>query len=112
MTTIDTDIHVGDAGTTFLIVIKDNGSPVDLSSGSPLNNYIVFRKPDTTTASYPAGFDTTGVDGKIKYITSGSDIINQSGTWRIGAIVTTACGIWTATAVEFSVKDQFTLSDI
>jgi len=107
MAATDTDIHVNDIGTVFRITIKESGSIVDLSSGSPTANILWLKKPDGTSASYVTEFTTDGSDGKIQYIVSGSDVLDQSGNWRITANVNTSGGQWTATAIEFIIKSKF-----
>ena len=68
------DLHVGDTGTVFLVTILDDGVPVDLTSGSIGANYILFRKPDTSTMQKSASFYNDGTDGKIKYVSVDGDL--------------------------------------
>jgi hypothetical protein len=103
----DVDIHMYDVGTVFLVTITDSGSPIDISSGTSASNTMLFRKPDGTILSKNASFDSNGIDGKIKYVVSGSDVLDQSGTWQLTANVNTSTGKWTATSVGFTVKPQF-----
>lgn len=101
-----TDIHIGDIGTTFLVTITDSGVVVDLSSGSS-PNHIVFRKPSGKIVSHIGVFDTDGTDGKIKFVTTNENDLDEQGIWKIGSIVNTISGTWTATAVPFAVKSVF-----
>lgn len=103
----EVDIHMHDVGTIFRVTITDSGSPVNLSSGVSASNVLLMRKPDGTTASFPASFVTDGTDGLISYTVSGSDVLNQSGTWQLSANVNTITGKWTATSVGFTVKPTF-----
>jgi len=103
----DVDIHMYDVGTVFLITITDSGSPVDISSGTSASNVMLFKKPDGSILTKSASFNTNGVDGIIKYIVSGSEVLDQSGTWQLTANVNTSTGKWTATSVGFTVKPQF-----
>lgn len=103
----EVDIHMHDVGTVFQITITDSGSPVNLSSGISASNVVLLRKPDGTIITGSATYVTNGTDGLIKYIVSGSDVLNQSGTWQLSANVNTSTGKWTATSVGFTVKSTF-----
>lgn len=78
------EIHVGDVGTEFRILIMDGDVVVDLSTA--VTTQIVFRKPDLTQLIVDAVFYTDGTDGIIKYNTVDGDL-DQSGQWRLQAYV-------------------------
>lgn len=78
------EVHVGDVGTEFRILVKDGDTVVDLSTATITQ--IIFRKPDLQQLVVNADFYTDGTDGIIKYNTIDGDL-DQSGQWRLQAYV-------------------------
>ena len=77
---INTDVHLNDEGTRFLITIKEGSDPVDISSATIKE--LKFKRKDGTGFTVDAGFDTDGTDGVLEYITL-PDEINQIGKWSV-----------------------------
>ena len=95
------DIHVGDTGTMFRLTIKDkNGDVFSLEDATAL--FIVFAKPDRTVAERVATLYTDGTDGVMKYITESGDL-DQSGRWKVQAVVEKPTGRWSSSVVKFKV---------
>ena len=77
-----TDITVGDIGTIIRLTVKENGTAVDVSSAT--TNQLVFKKPNGTTVSKTATFQTDGTDGVVQYTTQSGDI-DVAGSWKVQA---------------------------
>ncbi len=78
-----TKVYVGDTGT---VITLDCGA--DISAASARS--IAVRKPDGTTTSWAAV--ASGTDS-IAYTTL-ADTFDQSGAWRLQAVVTLPTGVW------------------
>ena len=85
------ELHVGDVGTTILVTIKDDGSAVDVSSASPIT--YTFCRPDGSTFTKTGSLNTSGTDGKVKYVTT-SGVIDVAGKWRYQVTVTISGSTW------------------
>lgn len=86
------EIRVGDIGTSIIVTIKDDGSAVDVSSATPIT--FTFCKPNGTNVTKTGVLNTTGVDGKVKYVTVDGDI-DLAGTWKYQVTVTISGSVWT-----------------
>lgn len=72
--------HVGDHGTVFAIVCRDqNNQVIDISDATALK--ILFKKPDGTTFSKTASFTTDGTDGSLQCSTTRTEL-DTEGKWR------------------------------
>jgi hypothetical protein len=94
-------IHVGDVGTEFVAVIRDEaGEIVDLRAASV--RLIRFRKPDGTVSEHQAELVTDGSDGQIRYRAGPGDI-DQEGEWQRQAFVRFPGGEWYTDVIDFYV---------
>ena len=104
MTTI---IHNGDVGTTFLLTIteEDGTTAVDVSSATKLQ--MIFLQPDGVSVAKTAVLNTTGTDGKIKYV-SETGLIDVVGEWQVQGYVEFGGGTskYYSTIAAFSVHDN------
>ena len=82
---VNTEVHVGDVGTKFLVTIKENGVALNISTATVKK--IRFRRPDNTTLDKTAVFETDGTDGKIYYLSIAGDLTIK-GTWSIQGFIT------------------------
>jgi len=98
------EIHEDDIGTKFLLTVRDDDGPVDISSASVKK--IIFEKPDKTIVEKTASFETDGSDGKIYYITEDPSILDKKGYWRIQAEITMGGGTWRSSVETFHVYDN------
>lgn len=95
------DIHVGDVGTMFKLVVKDeNDEIVPLDDATSLT--VVFALPDKTVMEKTGELFSDGLDGIVKYVTKVGDI-SKSGTWKIQAIIGKLSGLWHSEIVKFKV---------
>lgn len=103
----DTIIHNGDLGTTFLLTIteSDGTTAVDVSTATKLQ--MIFLDPDGVSTTKTAALNTTGTDGKIKYV-SEAGLIDVSGTWQVQGYVEFGGGTskYYSSAVSFLVEDN------
>ena len=96
----ENEVHVGDIGTAFEMVLKECDVVVDISTATVKE--IIFRKPDKSIVTKTAEFKTGGIDGIIQYITILDDL-DLKGTWSIQARVTLPTGIWSSDISKFKV---------
>ena len=93
--------HINNIGTDFQVTITDcNGSALDISDATTKN--IIFKKPSGTVLTKTALFVNDGSDGLLRYISVSGDI-NELGTWKIQADVTTPDGVWRSNFESFKV---------
>jgi hypothetical protein len=97
------EIHEDDIGTKFLLTVKDGTSAVDISSAT--TKQIIFEKPDGTTLTKDATFDSDGSDGKIYYESISGDL-DTAGTWTIQAKVILPTGTWKSNKETFAVHSN------
>lgn len=81
----DTDIHVGDVGTTFLMTVIDKDGVV-VNVANATTKLFYFLKPNGAKIERACEYVTTGVDGKLQYITIANDI-DMAGQWTIQGFV-------------------------
>lgn len=82
-------IQLGDVGTKILITIRDSGVIVNLSGAATKD--IVITRPDRTTVTRTAVFETDGTDGKIYYLLQASDY-KGPGVYKVQGSVTSVSG--------------------
>jgi hypothetical protein len=96
------EIRVGDAGTRFILTVKDEDDQVvDISSAT--SKTITFVKPthgDSVVKA--ASFYTDGSDGKLFYDTIVSDL-DVDGLWRYQVTVDLDTGEWKSDIHTFRV---------
>ncbi len=87
------EIHIGDIGTIFEVVIQEDGVAIDISTAT--TQQILFAKPDGTKLTKTSVFKTDGTDGVIQYTTISGDI-DTDGIWRIqGHVILTSSEFFT-----------------
>lgn len=64
-----------------------------------------FARPDGTTFSRTAVLDSTGTDGKLKYVTVTGDI-NQAGRWQCQAAATIGGWVGRSDVHSFVVREN------
>lgn len=101
----DTIIHVGDVGTIIRLTIteSDGTTAVDVSTATVKKFY--FAKPSGEKLAVTAEFNTTGVDGKLKYTTIAGDI-DVAGVWQVQAYVEIGTAKYYSTKTTFSVQSN------
>lgn len=104
-----TNIRVGDVGTSIIlriVTVNSSGTKtaVDISTNSGLNMY--FKKPNGATLTKTAVLNTTGTDGRMKYILTAGDI-DIKGDWQVQGFVNLGgSGSWKTTLGTFTVEDN------
>jgi hypothetical protein len=97
------EIHVGDIGTVFLATVEDGTTAVDVSTATVKN--FVFGKPTGVSVTKAASFNTTGVDGKLKYTTLLGDL-DVAGQWKLQVYLEMLTGKWHSDMYTFMVFDN------
>jgi hypothetical protein len=103
----DTIIHVGDVGTIIrLTITEDDGTTaIDVSTATAKRFY--FEKPNRSKLGVTAAFNTTGIDGKLKYTTEAGDI-DTEGPWQVQAYVEIGTAKYYSTKARFVVANNLT----
>jgi hypothetical protein len=106
-------IRVGDVGTELVVTVKnEQGVPVDISAAATAGTKVIYlTPPGGPTVALPAIFDTTGVDGLMKYVTlpdgtaplTVPGTLNKSGTWEIAGWVDIGIPEWSCDPSTFTV---------
>ena len=76
------EIHQEDIGTAFTVTIKEDAAIVDISSAT-VTKQIKFKKPSDTVITKNAVFVTDGTDGKMRWTTTATDDLDESGKWYL-----------------------------
>jgi len=94
-------IHLGDIGTEFRVLVKDEGVAMDLSGVSAM--YMKFRTPKHVKKTETPTFVNSGVDGLIRYI-SVAGFLSEPGQWDLQVVVELPGGSrWHTDIVNFHV---------
>jgi hypothetical protein len=75
-----TEIHVGDVGTRFEVTVYEDAVALDISAATVKN--FIFGKPSGDVVSVAAGFVTDGTNGKLYYLSTGTDL-DEAGNWEL-----------------------------
>lgn len=99
------ELHINDNGTTFRgTIVDETGAAVDVSTAITLQ--MIFTPPVGTKLTKTASLNTDGKDGKIKYVTGGTDL-SVAGEWKVEAYVVFADGSWYHSVIrKFTVKEN------
>ncbi|MAK37644.1 MAG: hypothetical protein CMC15_15910 [Flavobacteriaceae bacterium] len=97
---MSSQIHVNDVGTTLIGTVLDSGVAVDISSASSIQ--MLIKKPDQTTLTKTASFNSDGTDGKMKYVTISGDI-DQAGNYKIQGKVVLGTATYFSSVSTFKV---------
>lgn len=98
-------VHQDDVGTELLITVKDqNGTVIDLSAATVT---LLLRKPTGTVISRTPTLKTTGLDGKLSYL-SVADDFDRAGSYAAQLLIVIGSGSWHSDAYEFTVAPNLT----
>lgn len=92
-------IIVDDVGTEIVLVVEEDGQPLDISTATAIT--YEFTAPDGIVTTKNAAFLTDGVDGKLVYTTASGDI-DQVGVWKVRAAFT--LGTWTGRTRQVALR--------
>lgn len=96
----NSEIHIGDIGTSFQITIENCTTIFSLASATIS---IVLTKPNGTELTKVGSLYTDGTDGKVQYTSVAGDL-DMAGLWSIQAIITIGSNIWHSEIGKFKVK--------
>jgi hypothetical protein len=97
------EFHVQDTGIHLRVIVTDEqGGVVPLNGGNVLSVDIVLGKPDETTITRTATFETDGSDGVVYYDTLTGDL-DQDGKWSLQAYVNQNDGVFHSDITTFKV---------
>ena len=84
------EVHVGDIGTKFIFTFKDEqaAGQVVLPIGGTDTHFVVFKKPDRTTAQETTVREGDGTAGQVSFTTINADNLDQAGRWEAQAELT------------------------
>ena len=97
------EIHKDDVGTRFLITVKDDGLPVNISgvSGGSVHQ-VSFRKPSDTVIDRNATLKDYGISGVMFYDTVAGDL-DEAGLYKLQAKVIVPSGTFFTDIFSFKV---------
>ena len=97
------EIHKDDVGTRFLITVKDDGLPVNISgvSGGSVHE-VSFRKPSDTVIDRNATLKDYGISGVMFYDTVAGDL-DEAGLYKLQAKVIVPSGTFFTDIFSFKV---------
>jgi len=98
-------LHIGDAGTKIIIVVEEDGSPLDISLAS--EKVFRFTTGSGTALLKNASFVTDGSDGELEY-TFLTGELSIPGMWYLQAKVVMPTGTWYTSIVSFMVEPNLT----
>ena len=95
------ELQFNNIGTELRVIIVDcNDNPINIASAT--SKSIILKKPGGTLTIYDASFLTDGTDGVILYNTVDGDL-DEIGSWKIQAAITTPSGSWRTNFKTFKV---------
>jgi len=100
MSTISSNIHVGDAGTALTVQVLDSGTAMDLSTATLLKIFI--KRADGSVLEKTASLSTSGTDGKMQYVTTDDDL-SVPGIYQIQGYVEFNTSNWSTEINKFRV---------
>tara|TARA_R110000796_G_scaffold177989_5_gene294752 strand:- start:363 stop:677 length:315 start_codon:yes stop_codon:yes gene_type:complete len=97
------EIHKDDVGTRFLITVKDDGLPVNISgvSGGSVHQ-VSFRKPSDAVIDRNATLKDYGISGVMFYDTVAGDL-DEAGLYKLQAKVIVPSGTFFTDIFSFKV---------
>lgn len=95
------EVRVGDIGTLFRATILDGSTAVDVSSASA--QAFTFKPPRSVSFSSTTTFTSGGVDGIVEYTTTGADVLDEPGSWKLQWVATLTAGTFQSDIFEFTV---------
>tara|TARA_Y100001938_G_C7999210_1_gene383750 strand:+ start:702 stop:1016 length:315 start_codon:yes stop_codon:yes gene_type:complete len=100
------EIHQDDVGTRFLITVKDDGLPVNISgvSGGSVHQ-ISFRKPSDLVINRNATLKDYGISGVMFYDTVAGDL-DEAGMYKLQAKVIIPSGTYFTDIHTFKVHSN------
>ena len=103
---MSSEIHQDDVGTRFLITVKDDGLPVDISgvSGGSVHQ-LSFRKPSDTVIDRNATLQDYGISGVMYYDTIAGDL-DEAGMYKMQAKVVIPSGTFYTDIYTFKVHSN------
>ena len=90
---MDSEIHIDDVGTRFLMSVKDDGSTVDISAATI--KQVNFRKPSDTIINRTGSVlgDGSSTSGVMYYDTVAGDL-DEAGHYKLQAKVAIPSGTY------------------
>ena len=101
------DFHIGDTGTIVRFTIKDNGKILDLTGATVKK--IRLKNKDKTVFEKDLEFYTSGSDGVVQFVSSGSDF-SQKGAMQAQAYIEIPDWQGHTSKVDWTIDDNFELS--
>lgn len=96
------EIHVGDVGTSFRFLVRDeDGQVIDVSGATGMK--IWLRKPNGDVLEFDGSLVNDGTDGLIEYVTESGDL-DAPGKWRAQAQVTYGGNVVHTEVTKFEVE--------
>lgn len=105
MATIVTDVRKKDYGIQITVTVKDKNTGLARDISTASTKLFRFRRPDKTWFEVTASFTGTGVDGKLKYVTTSTDL-DVSGEWKLQVWLTFPGALWHSTWASIRIGEN------
>lgn len=99
----------GDIGTPIELTITSDGTTA-INISAATTKQITLQAPDGTEATFTASFTGTGVDGKLRYTTTATSDLAQTGNYLAQAYIVEPTGAWHSSIFRFRVDPN--LADV
>jgi len=95
------ELHVGDT-STIVVTLTEDGVATDVSAATLIQ--FIFQLPDKAAPPLTrvGAFNTTGVDGKVKYKLLTADL-SIDGPWKLQVKITEGTDIFNSAVGDFKV---------
>lgn len=101
---MSSEIHLGDIGTIFEYVVKNQAGAVEnLSAADEVT--LIWQKPSKVRVSLTPTKPNGGADGLIRYTTLAGDL-DEAGDWRVQVYVSVDGGEWHTDIGTFRVHNN------
>jgi hypothetical protein len=98
----DDEIHQYDIGTRFLITVKENDEPIDVTYST--NRQLFFKKPSDTVISKTAlVFNDGSASSGIMYYDTVANDLDEVGIWKLQGRLELASGTYSTNIYTFKV---------
>ncbi len=86
----------------YFVDEEDDG----ISIAAATTKQFIFRKPSGTEVTVTATFISSGTGGGLTYVIDVTTFLDESGTWKVQAVVSGTGFVWKTMWGQFPVEDN------
>jgi hypothetical protein len=86
----------------YVVDDEDDGIPINAAT----TKQFVFRKPSGAESTVTATFISGGTGGGLTYVIDATTFLDESGDWKVQAIVSGTGFVWKSAWGSFPVEDN------